>query len=126
MDTLKKILYVEDQQDIQVIARVALEQISQYELLICDEGEEALSQMPSFNPDLVLLDVMMPGMDGPETFQGIRQLEGFADTPVIFMTAKVLPSEIDQLMSMGALGVISKPFDPVKLGSQIEKLWEQQ
>ena len=126
MSALKKILYVEDQKDIQLIARVALESISHYQLKICDGGEQALDCMAECSPDLILLDVMMPGIDGPGTVIEMRKREELQSIPVIFMTAKVLPSEVDELMSLGALGVISKPFDPVCLGSQIQKIWDRQ
>jgi len=126
MTALKKILYVEDQKDIQLIARVALESISHYELKICDGGEQALDCMAECSPDLILLDVMMPGIDGPGTMIEMRKREELQSIPVIFMTAKVLPDEVDELMSLGALGVISKPFDPVSLGSQIQEIWDRQ
>lgn len=125
MSELKKILYVEDQKDIQMIARVALESISHYEVKICDGGEQALDCMAECSPDLILLDVMMPGIDGPGTITEMRKREELQSIPVIFMTAKVLPNEVDELMSLGALGVISKPFDPVSLGSQIQEIWDQ-
>lgn len=126
MSELKKILYVEDQKDIQMIARVALESISHYEVKICDGGEQALDCMAKYSPDLILLDVMMPGIDGPGTMIEMRKREELQSIPVIFMTAKVLPNEVDELMSLGALGVISKPFDPVSLGSQIQEIWDRQ
>lgn len=126
MEDLKRILYVEDQQDIQMIARVALESISHFELKICSGGEEALQVLQEYSPQLLLLDVMMPGIDGPQTLQGARKLPGFENIPVIFMTAKVLPSEVDSLMALGALGVIQKPFDPVSLGDEIRQLWKAQ
>lgn len=124
MKTLEKILYVEDQQDIQMIARVALESISHYQVKVCSDGEEALREVEAFGPDLLLLDVMMPGLDGPHTLAEIRKLEGFKDIPVIFMTAKVLPSEIESLKALGALEVIMKPFEPVELGKDIQAIWD--
>lgn len=126
MSELKKILYVEDQKDIQMITKVALESISHFELKICDGGEQALECMAECSPDLILLDVMMPGLDGPGTMIEMRKQEELKSIPVIFMTAKVLPDEVDELMSLGALGVISKPFDPVILGAQIQEIWDRQ
>ncbi len=124
VEDLKRILYVEDQLDIQMIARVALESISHFELKISSGGEEALQCIEAFSPQLLLLDVMMPGLDGPQTLEQARKLPGFENIPVIFMTAKVLPSEIESLMALGALGVIQKPFDPVSLGDEIRALWD--
>ena len=124
MGELNKILYVEDQKDIQVIAEYALTQISHYDLKLSSSGEEALEDITAFNPDLILLDVMMPGLDGPETLQEIRKIKAYENTPAIFMTAKILPNEVDELMSKGAIAVIPKPFDPVTLGSEIQSLWD--
>lgn len=121
---LKKILYVEDQKDIQVIAEYALTQISHYNLKLCSSGDEALTVIEAYNPDFIVLDVMMPGIDGPETLTQIRKMDAFKNTPVIFMTAKVLPNEIADLIAYGALDVISKPFDPVTLGASIQTIWD--
>ena len=125
MRELKKILYVEDQKDIQMIAKAALETIGEYELMICSSGIEALAQIVEFKPDLLLLDVMMPGMDGPATLKEIKKRDDVKNIPVIFMTAKVLPSEIDQLMSMGAISIVPKPFDPVTLANNIQQIWNE-
>ena len=123
MGALNKILYVEDQQDIQMIAEYALSTIANYAAKICSSGDEALAEIEAFSPDLLLLDVMMPGLDGPETLQEIRKIAAYKNTPAIYMTAKILPNEIDDLMSQGAIGIISKPFDTVKLGDEIQLLW---
>lgn len=125
MPQLNKILYVEDQLDIQMIAAVALESINSYQVKVCSSGEEALEIIEGFQPDLLLLDVMMPGMDGPQTLDAIREMDSYKSIPAIFMTAKVLPDEITALMELGALGVISKPFDPVLLGGEIQSIWDQ-
>jgi two-component system, OmpR family, response regulator len=123
--TLNKILYVEDQKDIQMIAEYALTTIANYTVKICSSGNEALAEIETFSPDLLLLDVMMPGLDGPETLQEIRKLASYKNTPAIYMTAKILPNEIDDLMSQGAIAIISKPFDPVTLGGEIQALWDK-
>jgi two-component system, OmpR family, response regulator len=90
--------------------------------IFCSSGERALNQAASFQPELILLDVMMRVMDGPETLKGLRELPGLESTPVAFLTAKVQPSEIEEFMAMGALEVIAKPFDPMTLGDQIRGL----
>ncbi len=125
MPQLSKILYVEDQQDIQMIAAVALESINNYKVKVCSSGEEALAAIEEFQPDLLLLDVMMPGMDGPQTLEAVRKIDQYQSIPTIFMTAKVLPDEINSLKALGALDVISKPFDPVLLGGEIQSIWDQ-
>ena len=123
MDELKKIMYVEDQKDIQIVARVALENVGGFELMICNNGDEALANAENFSPDLFLLDVMMPGMDGPEILAELRKNPQFKNTPVMFMTAKIQSDEVDRLLALGATGVIPKPFDPKTLAQDIRKRW---
>ncbi len=122
---LKSILYVEDDTDIQTVAQIALEIVGGFSLKICGSGSAAMAEAASFVPDLLLLDVMMPEMDGPTTLLGLRKLPNTATTPVIFMTAKVQVTEIAYYKSLGALGVIAKPFDPMTLADQVQKLWEE-
>lgn len=122
---LQRILYVEDEQDIQTVAKLALEAMGGFTVEICSSGSEALKQAPLFNPQLILLDVMMPGMDGPTTLRQLRELEPFQQTPVIFMTAKVQPSEVDGYKAMGAVDVIPKPFDPMTLSDNVKQIWER-
>lgn len=125
MPPLNRILYVEDEADIQAVARIALEAIGGFTVKTCDSGNEALAAAPEFMPDLVLLDVMMPGMDGPSTLKALRDIPALASTPVIFMTAKVQPNEIAAYKTLGALDVIPKPFDPMTLASTIRQMWEK-
>ena len=122
---LQKILYVEDEPDIQAIARLALEMVGGFTLEVCNSGEEAMRKATGFAPDLILLDVMMPGMDGPATLAALRRLPELAATPVMFMTAKVQPSEIAHFKSLGALDVIAKPFDPMQLSQTIRASWDR-
>lgn len=124
-ETLQRILYVEDEPDIQAVARIALETVGGFILQVCNSGEQALNAAVEFAPDLLLLDVMMPGMDGPSTLRELRKLPGLANTPAVFMTAKVQPQEIEQFKSFGALDVIPKPFDPMALSEQIIAVWQQ-
>ena len=120
---LDKILYVEDDPDIQAIAVMVLDAISGFNLEPCSSGTEALRKAVAFNPDLILLDVMMPGMDGPETLHALRKLPELANTPVVFMTAKVQPQEVQGYLELGAVGVIAKPFDPMTLADQLREIW---
>ena len=125
MAELKKILYVEDEPDIQMIARVALENVGGFELLVCSSGAEAVEQAAAFAPDLLLLDVMMPGMDGPTTLGELRKIPELSSTPVMFMTAKVQPQEIEFLKSLNVADVIAKPFDPMGLANNIRESWDK-
>ena len=124
--TLATILYVEDEPDIRAVAQMALEAVGGFTVIACASGAEALAAAPAAAVDLLLLDVMMPGMDGPSTLKALRDLPGCAGTPVIFMTAKVQAAEIAQYRELGALDVIHKPFDPMELSAQISSIWALQ
>jgi len=120
---LKRILYVEDEPDIQAVAKIALEAVGGFELKVCSSGQEALEVAAAFGPDLLLLDVMMPGMDGPTSLRALRKIPELTGTPAIFMTAKVQPDEIIAIKTAGVLDVITKPFDPMGLADQIKAVW---
>jgi len=120
------ILHVEDDEDIRDIAKMALEMMRDFAVIQQDCGEAAIAIAAETKPDLLLLDVMMPGKTGPETLIELRKFEHLANTPAIYMTARVQPSEIYQLKRTGALGVIEKPFDPVTLGQDIKDLLDEQ
>ena len=123
-DKLTRILYVGDEPDIQMVARLALETLGGFTLEVCSSGEEALEKIAAFQPQFILLDVMMPGIDGPTTLGNLRKLPEFAAIPVVFMTAKVQPSEVAGYKTIGAVDVIPKPFDPMTLSSQVQAIWE--
>lgn len=121
---LEKVLCVEDEEDIRKVQAIALADLGGFKVMTCASGAEAIQAAPAFGPQLILLDVMMPGMDGPTTLKSLRTLAGLEETPVIFVTAKVQPDEIDYYLELGALEVISKPFDPMTLASQLRQIWE--
>ncbi len=124
MDTPMKVMYVEDDADIRDITVMALDG-DDFTLTVCESGVQALNIADKVQPDLLLLDVMMPGIDGPTTLARLREKAAYQDTPVIFMTAKVQPREVDQYVEMGALGVIAKPFDPLTLADEINRLLDR-
>jgi len=123
---LERILYVEDDIDIRAIALLALEAVGGFSVLACATGSEAIKKAPDFRPDLLLLDVMMPGMDGPDTLRTLRSHPALAELPVVFITAKVRQNEIAELESLGALDVIAKPFDPMRFAQQIRDIWQRE
>lgn len=125
-NTLNRILYVEDEPDIQTVALMALETIGGFTVQACSSGNEAIEAAQVFTPDLAILDVMMPGMDGPATLEALRKLPATANVDVIFMTAKVQPHEVERYREMGAVDVIAKPFDPMALAAQIQGIWDRQ
>ena len=124
MAELTKILHVEDEADIREIAHMALEMIGGFDVQQASSGAAALEMIEGFAPDLVLTDVQMPGMTGTETLAAIRALPGYESIPGIYMTAKVMESERDALLGAHDLGVITKPFDPTTLATEIRTLWE--
>ncbi|MGP7735536.1 response regulator [Oceanimonas smirnovii] len=120
---LERILYVEDDEDIGDIARLTLEMVGGFTVLLCASGEQALAEAAAFAPDMMLLDVMMPGMDGPGTLAALRRQPALAQVPAVFMTAKMQPQEIAAYKALGAVDVIAKPFDPMALPEQIRAIW---
>ena len=121
---LNKILYVEDEPDIQTVALMALETVGGFTVNACSSGQEAIEAAPEFGPDLVILDVMMPGMDGPATMEALRKLPATADVDIVFMTAKVQSHEVERYLGMGAVDVIAKPFDPMTLAEKVQAIWD--
>ncbi len=124
MSELRRVMCVEDDPDIRMIIEFSLATLGGYQVCLCPDGHAALAQAPNFKPDLVLLDVMMPGLSGPETLAALRNLVEMAGVPVVFMTAKAMPDEVEELLQYGATGVIVKPFDPVTLPKDIRIYWE--
>lgn len=125
MTELKRILHVEDDPSIQTVAKVALEAVGGFRVLSCACGQDALDQVQGFAPDFILLDVMMPDMDGPTTLELLGQLINTERIPVAFMTAKVQPDEVAHYRSLGAHEVIIKPFDPMQLATQVRDIWNR-
>jgi len=125
MGTLNKILYAEDEPDIQIIAKMALSDIGGFTLKTCNNGAEAVEHAEEFAPDLILLDVMMPSMDGPSALKLIKEMDSLKNTPVIFMTAKAQSHEVQQYLDLGAVDVIAKPFDPMTLASSITEIYSK-
>jgi CheY-like chemotaxis protein len=120
-----RILYAEDDPDIRQLVSMLLEFTGGFTLKACSSGLEALNEIDAFEPQLLLFDVMMPGMNGPEVLLQIRKLEAYRDTPAIFMTAKVQPDEMQGYLDLGAVRVISKPFDPMTLAEEIQEAWNK-
>lgn len=125
MSELKVILHVEDEPDIQEVTKLALESVGGFRVETCNSGQEAIDKVTGFAPDIILLDAMMPGMDGPTTYQRLRKIPGVAETVIIFLTAKALAQEIENFKDLGAIDVITKPFDPMTISDQIKKIWNR-
>lgn len=121
MSDLLNVLYIEDEEDIREMTEFALEDEG-FNLVMCASGQEALEKAPLLKPDFILLDMMMPGMDGMTTAMKLREMPHLENTPVIFMTAKVQKAEQQKYKDIGAVGVISKPFDAMKLADNIREI----
>jgi CheY-like chemotaxis protein len=119
---MTRILYVDDEADIREIAQMSLELDPELEVLTCASGAEAIEQAAAWHPQLILLDVMMPGMDGPTVFARLREQEATAGIPVAFITARTQASEVNGFLAMGACGVLAKPFDPMTLAGRVREL----
>jgi CheY-like chemotaxis protein len=120
---LNRICYVEDDQDIQRIVRMSLERVGKMTVEIIGDSTRAVEGIIAFKPDLVLLDWMMPVMDGPAVLRAMRERTETKDLPVVFITAKASQRELDELLALGAAGIISKPFSPKELPGQIRTIW---
>lgn len=124
MPALQRVLYVDDDPSIRLITSLTLEKVGKFTVLSCDGGAAALQQATAFDPQALLLDVMMPGMDGPTTLAALKQQLDLSSRLVLFMTAKVQQQEIDYYRSIGAWAVIMKPFDPMTLPDELRRHWQ--
>ena len=120
---LNRICYVEDDEDIQRIVRVSLERIGKMTVEVVSDPMVAIGAITAFKPDLVMLDWMMPGMDGPTLFGKMKQQPETATLPVVFITAKATQRDMEELVALGAAGTISKPFSPRDLPDQLRSIW---
>ena len=115
----RRILIVDDEDDIREVAQVSLELVGHYDVLTASSGRDGLERARAGRPDAILLDVMMPDMDGPSTLAELRKDPATCDIPVVFLTAKTQAAERTRLAQLGAAGVLTKPFDPLKLAGEV-------
>lgn len=119
---IQKVLLVDDDHDLRRIGQLSLKNVGKWTVLLAASGKEALMLALEQTPDVILLDVMMPEMDGPTTLCRLQQQALTKRIPVIFLTAKIQTHEINDYIGLGAIGVITKPFDPMKLPEEIARL----
>ena len=124
-DDLKTILYVEDDLHVRTTAKLVLEVIGKFHVRDCSSGREALLAAMDFHPDLILLDVMMPELDGLDTLAMLRRMPHLSDTPALFVTGLTSEEDLVIYVRAGAIGVIRKPLMPLRLTGQLHSLWEQ-
>lgn len=121
-----KLLHVEDDLDIREIAEMSLTMSGEFDLVQCEDGESALARVADYTPDIILLDMMMPGLTGIETLSEMRKLPHLKDVPVVFMTARTESQAVAALSETGAVDVIDKPFNPVTLPERIKEILSKQ
>ncbi|HSA90238.1 MAG TPA: response regulator [Burkholderiales bacterium] len=120
---LNRICYVEDDEDIQRIVRMALERVGKMTVAVVGDPTQAIETMAEFRPDLVMLDWMMPVMDGPTLFRQMKLRPETSALPVVFITARASQRDLDELKALGAVGTISKPFSPKDRPDQLRAIW---
>lgn len=124
MRPLQRILHIDDVPSIQVVTRIALEKLGGFQILSCASGAEALAQVRKFDPDMILLDLELPQMDGIELLQQLSQLIDLQRTPVVLLTGRNESVELDDLRQLGVRELLLKPFDPLLLATQLNAIWE--
>ncbi len=117
--SVRRVLVIDDEEDIREVARLSLELVGQYQVLTASSGRDGLDSARSHRPDAILLDVMMPDMDGPAALAELRADPATHDIPVLFLTAKTQHAERMRLAQLGAAGILTKPFDPLKLSADV-------
>jgi len=119
-----KVLIIDDEDDIRSIAAMSLGLLGGAEVVEADSGKDGIDKASQEKFDVILLDMMMPGMDGPSTLTALRENPTTNGIPVIFLTARAMNSEVEQLKKMGAKGILTKPFDPASLLTQVRSILE--
>ena len=117
-----KVLLIDDEEDVREIARLSLGRVGGMDVIDASNGREGIERAAAEKPDFILLDMMMPGMDGLATLAALRANPETASIRVVFLTAKALPSEVERLRQLGAVGVITKPFDPMNLANEVRRI----
>ena len=124
MSELVRVLCAEDDAGIKAILNFSLSRVGKFEVCMCSDGTEVLESARAFKPQIILLDVMMPGMSGPDTLAQLRLDPDLSKVPVVFVTAKATLDELQALTDLGAAGIIVKPFVATELPANVRMLWE--
>ncbi len=119
-----KVLIIDDEEDIRQVAAISLNVLGGLDVVEANSGSDGISKAAAEQPDVILLDMMMPGMDGPTTLAALRQNNQTYAIPVIFLTARSMGSDLERMKQLGAKGVLTKPFDPTSLAAQVRSILE--
>lgn len=122
---LRRILLADDEPDILEISKIAIETIGGYEVAVCTSGKELLEQLIAFEPDLIVVDVLMPDLTGPQVLEELRRVPEYANTPVVYLTGVMQREGVDDLRATGVVDIILKPFDPMTLADRLEAIWKE-
>ncbi len=124
---MRSVLIIDDEDDIREVAALSLEATSDWVIHTAGSGKEGITAASTKQPDAILMDVMMPGMDGPTTFRQMQENSRVSHIPVVLLTAKVQGVDQRRFAGLGVAGVLFKPFDPITLASQISDLlgWKE-
>jgi DNA-binding response OmpR family regulator len=122
--SLQRILLADDEPDILEISRIALETVGGFEVSVCPSGRALLERLTDFEPDLIIVDVLMPDMTGPEVLQEVRRRPELNGVPVVYLTGVIQEEELGELRETGVADVILKPFDPMTLADRINEIWK--
>lgn len=117
-----KVLVIDDEADIRAVAEMSLARVGGWDVVLAESGEEGIAAAERERPDAILLDSMMPGLDGPGTIERLKASESTREIPVLFLTAKIQPADRERYLELGAIGVVAKPFDPMRLPSDVMAL----
>jgi CheY-like chemotaxis protein len=120
---LRRVLLIDDQLDIRRIAELSLGRVGGLEVLLAASGAEGVAMAGAHRPDIILLDAMMPDMDGPATLASLKARPDTLDIPVVFLTARVQAADIERYLGLGAIGVVRKPFDPIGLAAEVRAIF---
>lgn len=122
---LTKLIIIDDDPDILLIAKYSLEEVKGISIKYCDSGQQGIQEALVFQPDLILVDVMMPNMDGIAFVQALRLIPSLAKISVAFLTAKIQKEDLEKYNAIGIKELITKPFDPITFPETIQNLWEK-
>jgi two-component system OmpR family response regulator len=122
--SLQRILVADDEPDILEISKIALETVGGFEVSVCSSGRILLERLSEFEPDLIIVDVLMPDITGPEILTEVRRRPELNSVPVVFLTGVIQEDEIEELRETGVADIILKPFDPMTLADRINDIWK--
>lgn len=122
---LSHILYAEDEPMVREIGLYALREIGGLNVEVCESGDQVLEAAIASRPEIILLDVLMPGLDGPDVLKDLQLNPETRAIPVVFVTAKTKPAEVKELMQAGAVDIVEKPFDPLTLSTEVQAIWDR-